>query len=237
MIPLGIQNDSLNSASLIAEGQALRASWIRIITTTTQDSAPIAERIRLAHGAGLKVILTVGGIGTSEPKPNVPATLRWINSLPRAEKYTWRNEPDLMGTNPCIHRRGWMRLRRVLGRLLLWGDFSPYYPLTFTHAARRCGHLPEPLDIAVHPYRVDGEGSMGRLHPMKNVKWWGTEYGQYHSASDEVSAVQWNRDLTTATRIGMKCLVIYDVAGPTWDTKVGPRSWDVLERASAWQGR
>jgi len=240
MIALGVQNDALPAAELAGRASSMRAAWVRVISTTDADPAPVAERLRAAHERGLRVVLTIGGTGTQQRKPGVVATLRWVSRLPAADAYTWTNEPDLSGRTACNYARGWKRLRRVLGRRLLWGDFSPHAPLTYTLAARHCATLPAKLDFAIHPYRVRGvagwaEGSFDRLPAIRRsltrrgvrVRWWVTEYGQL-GMNDSDAAKQWRSDLADLHRWGAACAIAYDVQGPTWNTKLGPETEESL---------
>ena len=109
MIALGMTDISIPASELVARG----ASWTRIITTSHADVEDVAQRIRDAHQAGLRVVLTVGGLGTEDRRPSFRAALRFVERLPRTERVTIDNEPDLDGTNPCTYRRGWMRARRT----------------------------------------------------------------------------------------------------------------------------
>lgn len=239
MVALGIQNDALPVADTLATGAAIHVQWLRIISVPGQPG--IADKIRAAHDAGVKVILTVGGNGTSVRHPTVRATLRWIHKLPRADKYTWTNEPDLVGPAPCKYRRGWMRLRRVLGRALLWGDFSPHHPDEFTQRARACGPLVDPLPIAGHPYCLTdplaacwlegGIGNLGRSNRWLTraigvkVERWLTEFGYRHDGTNPISpefeAWAWPRAVKRAEQVGAKVLVAYTAQGPSWDTSLG----------------
>jgi hypothetical protein len=248
MIPLGIQDDGIAPAEVISAGASLRAQWVRIITVPGDHTQPIADRIRDAHDAGLKVILTVGGNGTSAKHVGVRAALRWIDRLPRTERVTVWNEADLSGPTPCVYRRGWMRMRRTLGRRLLWGDFSSYNPLSFTQRARACGRLPRALDFALHPYCSDDplsaphagsdwEGCMNQLVPARrwlrrnagvSVRWWLTEFGYDHDVSDARQAWLWPRAIAQANRVQARALVIYTAQGPTWDTRPKQGAWCVL---------
>jgi hypothetical protein len=179
------------------------ARWERFIVYVGQPG--VAGRIRASHHAGRKVILTVGGLGTRTRRPSFTRALRYIHTLPRADRYTISNEPDLDGIKPCMYRKGWMKARRSLGRRLLWGDLSPHGMLTFTQRAANCGHLPRHLDVAVHPYQTDdpllptanrnwSEGCLGclpyarkwlRRNAGVQVTWWLTEFGYAAARSSE----------------------------------------------------
>jgi hypothetical protein len=253
-LELGVQDAKASPEQLNAWGADIGARWQRIITTAGDPTT--AQQIRDAHAAGRNVILTVGGTGTTDLHPGVRPTLRWISQLPRAERYTWTNEPDLVGPNPCVYRRRWMQLRRVLGRSLLWGDLSPRSTLSFTQRARSCGGLIDPLPVAVHPYQttdplalptdpVWGEGGIGGLgkgarwlkqNAGVRVQWWLTEFGygknNGRQVSDEQAAWLWPRAIRQAQHVGAKVLIVYTAQGPTWDTRPGELAWAAI-RASA----
>lgn len=246
MIPLGIQDDGIAPAEVLAAGASLRAQWVRIISTPDAHTAPIAQRIRDAHGEGLKVILTVGGTGTSVRNPGVKATLRWIARLPRADRYTIRNEPDLTNVKACAYRSQWMRERRVLGSRLLWGDFSSHAPLNFTQRAAGCGRLPRVLDFALHPYCTrdplghgngDIEGCIDQLPYARKwlrrnagvrVRWWLTEFGYVNEVPDALASYWWPRAIRQAARVRAQVLVAYTAKGASWDTRPKAGAWCVL---------
>lgn len=183
----------------------IHATWERYIVSVGQPG--VAARIRASHAAGRKVILTVGGNGTRSRRPSFTRALRYIATLPRADRYTIDNEPDLDGTRPCTYRNGWMKARRVLGRRLLWGD-TVSMSVTFTLAAAKCGRIPKRLAFAVHPYQWVGnplypthaakvdtnEAALGNLpHARRTlaahgirVDWWLTEFGYASARSDEI---------------------------------------------------
>lgn len=234
MTVIGYQDDKLSAPDLVTQAQSVRAGWVRIITTTKGDPAEVRERINAAHAAGLQVLLTVGGTGTTELEPGVTATLRLIKRLPRADAYTWTNEPDLTGRTPANYARGWMKLRRVLGHRLLWGDFSPHRPVSYTLEAAKAVKLPRDLDFAIHPYTTGdplapeanpgwAEGAMGDLGKSRRTlekaglhpTWWFTEFGFRPE-----NARYWPHAVQRAQQLGARMLVAYDVQGPTWDTKL-----------------
>lgn len=242
MIALGVTDITMPVSELAARG----ASWTRIITTSQADVDSIAQRIREAHAAGLRVVLTVGGLGTEDRRPSFARALAFVERLPRTEHVTIDNEPDLDGVKPCIYRRGWMRARRVLGRRLLWGDLSPHAPQTFTQAARACGTLPKVLHIAIHPYQLTdplapptdpawAEGGLGALKKAaiwihaatgSRVRWAITEIGLPTYLGDgptgvtpEYSAWWWPRARKRAGDVGAEFLIAYVAHGATWRTE------------------
>jgi hypothetical protein len=245
-LELGVSDDRAPLDQRNAWATSIDASWERLIVSVNQPD--VADRIRQVHAAGRQVILTVGGLGTSTRHPSFTRALRYIHTLPRAERYTISNEPDWDGPDPCAYRRGWMRARRSLGRALLWGDFSPHAPLTFTLQAHRCGPLPQPLDMAVHPYQVDdplaptaraawSQGALGNLNRTRRalakdgivVRWWLTEFGYQPSwFSDEHAAWLWPRALQQARRIGAKVFIIYTAQGASWDTRPREQAWAAI---------
>jgi hypothetical protein len=250
-LELGVQDAKASPEQLNGWGADVGARWQRVITTAGDPDT--AQQIRDIHAAGRKVILTVGGNGTSDLHPTIKGTLRWIAQLPRADRYTWTNEPDMVGPAPCVYHRRWMQLRRVLGRALLWGDVSPITGRIFTLRAAACGRLPQPLPIAAHPYQATdplavghwsfGLGSLphaGRVLSKAGIRpqWWITEFGygpgwqRRERIDDQRAAWLWPRALTMARRIDARVLVIYTAQGPTWDTRPGEQAWAAI-RASA----
>lgn len=258
-LELGVHDDgrlrSHDPTTLFDDGHRIHAQWVRIVTGLGEPWT--AQKIRDAHTAGFKVILTIGGNGTPTPHPSAAATLRWINQLPAADRYTWTNEADWVGPTPCLYRRGWMRLRRQLGHRLLWGDFSPIAPVRFTAAARACGPLPYHLDVAVHPYQPDdplaptsfsmwAEGAMGNLGHARRalqgmgirVTWWLTEFGygqklgRAGDITDARAAWLWPRAIKRAEQLHAKVLVVYTAQGANWDTRPGEQAWTALRSAS-----
>lgn len=228
----------------------INARWERITVSVGQDD--VAQRIRQIHAAGRHVILTVGGNGTTSRKPSFTAALAYIQTLPRADRYTIDNEPDLDGTNPCVYRKGWMAARRVLGRKLLFGDFSPHHPVTFTARVKRCGPLPKHLDIALHPYSSTDplapcgiEGGIGNLGRMTRAfarmgvtaSWWLDEFGYVQSPTvdpflaDQWTARMWTRAIKQAQRHHAKVLIVYAAQGRTWDTRPRAQTWEAIRTA------
>lgn len=253
-LELGVQDDGVlrhNPEAVYAAAHELGAKWIRIIVVPNDATA--AGRIRAARAAGFRVILTVGGIGTSTPVASASTLLRTIRRLPRVERVSILNEPDLLHLSACRYRAVWMRVRRVLGGRLMWGDYSPAGPLAHMQRARQCGPLPKTLAVAVHPY-VNGdplapgpnEGSLGNLRRgarwlRKNVgvrvRWVIDEFSFVYETSagptglsDEQTAALWPRALTAARRVGSPMLVVYRASGPTWDSRPRARAWCVLVR-------
>jgi hypothetical protein len=226
------------------------AHWERVIAYIGEPG--VTEHIRASHAAGRQVILTVGGLGTRTRRPNFTRALRYIATLPRAERYTISNEPDEDGVAACTYRRGWLKARRILGRRLLWGDLSPLGGLRFTLAARKCGHLPQPLDFAAHPYQTTdplapgqwelGMGSLPRARRTLaqsgvRVRWWLTEFGygpDYAGSSidDDRAAWLWPRALQMARHVRANVLVIYTAQGPSWNTRPGVLAWDAIRVAA-----
>jgi hypothetical protein len=254
-LELGVQDDRTlgqDPAALFAAGHEVGARWLRIIVTPGDPTA--AEKIRAAHAAGFSVILTVGGTGTTVRQPSARSLLATITSLPRVERVTAINEPDLAGISACRYRAIWMRVRRVLGRRLLWGDFSPHAPLTMTAAARRCGRLPTHLDLALHPYQQTdplapppagpwSEGGIGALGYVKrwlrtnvgvSVTLWLDEFAFVYDAwhvqgvTDEQAAAMWPRAIEAGRRAGAVMLGLYMAQGPTWDSRPRDLAWSVL---------
>lgn len=249
---LGVQDDG-RPAGALTDGQEFGATWVRIITIPGDPSG--AERIRAAHAAGFQVVLTVGGIGTRAPILSAAALLSTIRRLPRAERYTVLNEVDLLNLPVCRYRAIWMRLRRSLGRRLLWGDYSPFSVQRYLLAARVCGKLPQPLDVAVHPYqRGDplqagpSDGSLGSLQGTARqlraygmrVRWVVDEFAYlYHtmdgnefSVTDEQAAYMWPRALLAAERAGSPFLIVYMASGATWDSRPRQLAWAALSGAT-----
>jgi hypothetical protein len=249
-LELGIQDHDAPAAQLDDWATSVGAGWERVIANI--DEPGVAEHIRASHAAGRQVILTIGGNGTQNRRPNFALALRYIQTLPRVERYTIDNEPDLDGATACGYRRGWMKARRILGSSLLWGDFSPHRPVSFTIAAARCGPLPQHLDMAVHPYQVDdplahtqradwSEGGLGNLRASAStlkrmtgirVSWWLTEFGYQPSwFSDEHAAWLWPRALQQARRIHAEVFVIYTAQGASWDTRPREQAWAAIRAA------
>lgn len=253
-LELGIQDHDAPPAQLDEWAAQTGATWERILVDLGDPTA--ADKIRVSHAAGRKVLLTIGGIGTHTRHPSFRLALRYIDTLPRAEKYTISNEPNIDGVTACNYRRGWMIARRVLGRRLLWGDTSPHTPLSFTLAAMLCGRLPRHLDFATHPYQVDDplaptkanvpwtEGCLGCLSRIRRelaqrgirVTWWLTEFGYGANLaglriSDDRAGWLWPRAIRQAQRVDAKVLVIYTARGETWDTRPGVQAWTAIARA------
>jgi hypothetical protein len=248
-LELGVQDAAAPTTQLNAWAAETGARWERVIAYIGEPG--VAEHIRASHAAGRQIIFTVGGLGTRTRRPNFTRALRYIATLPRVERYTISNEPDVDGINPCAYRRGWMKARRILGRRLLWGDTSPIHGLTFTLAARKCGHLPQPLDFAAHPYQTTdplapgqwelGMGSLPRARRALTesgirVRWWLTEFGygpDYAGSSidDDRAAWLWPRALRMARHVRARVLVVYTAQGATWDTRPGELAWAAIRGA------
>lgn len=225
-VPLGLQPGKGDACEPAA---TLGAHWTRIVADPSD--ATIAPRIRAAHACGLHVILTLGGIGTDAKLPSLASLRAAVSSLPRAERYTVVNEPDLTGINVCTYTRLWKAMRRVLGSRLLWGDFSPYFGLSFTLAAlEHCGALRRQMhEVAAHPYDhlpahttlKDGQMTLPHLPAAAlalrraglRVHWWLTEFG-YHPDD----AWRWPLALRRADALAPAVLMMYAADGPTWRT-------------------
>lgn len=231
---LGYQDDGSDPEAVQARASGMKAGWMRIIVTTKSDPAAVAARMRNAQAAGMKTILTIGGTGTQERKPTVAATRALIASLPRATKYTWTNEPDLAGKTPANYGRGWKQLRKVLGRRLLWGDFSPHNPVGYTQAAQKAVKLKGNLDFAVHPYQFDvkAQGNLDNLAAARRqlakggikANYWLTEFG--YKPEDQGN---WAAALAKARNLKARNLVAYDVGSPAgWNTKLSDESYAAL---------
>lgn len=242
-------------AAVFAAGHELGAQWVRTIAYVGEPGVP--GRIRELHAQGFRVLLTIGGTGTNTPLPRRAEILSYLRRLPLADAYTVVNEVDISGMDPCAYRRTWLAARRLLGRRLLFGDFSPHAPLTYTAAVVRCGAFPKRLAIAEHPYQATdpltpaargdwGQGGIGSLgsatrwlrHKLGiRAEWWLDEFGYLNTGpwalSDERQAALWPRAVTAATRVHARMLGVYRPAGPTWDSRPGPLAWCVLTRRCA----
>lgn len=258
-LQLGVQDDGEPGSTVLANTDLIGGTWTR--TTVYVGQRGVAQRIRDAHAEGKRIILTVGGVGTITPRPTSGQLLRYVRSLPRADKYGVINEPDLLGLDPCVYRRRWLIVRRVLGSRLGWGDFSPHAPLTYTQAALRCGRLPRHLDFLLHPYDSgdplrpaaaltvggnDFEGGLSQLSYARrwlrrslgiSVVWWLDEFGYAAgSVPDGRAAWLWPRAIRQARRQGARVLIAYTAQGPTWDTRPRPLAWCSLSRGWACPG-
>jgi matrixin len=253
-LELGIQDHNAPLAQMNDWASQTGATWERIVVDLGDDTVP--DKIRASHAAGRKVILTVGGNGTGSRRPSFTAALDYIATLPQADRYTIGNEPDMDGVKPCSYQRGWIKARRTLGHRLLFGDFSPHRPLSYTAAVLRCGHLPKHLDFAVHPYQPDdplthttvtswSQGALGNLRASRTslrnlgirVDWWLTEFGYGinfagMTISDERAGWLWPRAIRQARRVDAKVLMIYTGQGSTWDTRPGDQAWRALRSAA-----
>ncbi|MEA2255862.1 MAG: hypothetical protein QOG35_1907 [Solirubrobacteraceae bacterium] len=254
-LELGVQDDRTlgqDPAALFAAGHDVGARWVRIIIVPGDPSA--ASKIRAAHAAGFAVILTIGGTGTTVRQPSARALLATIRHLPNVERYTVINEPDLAGISACRYRAVWMRVRRVLGRRLLFGDYSPHAPLSFTQHVRDCGRIPTRLDFALHPYQQTdplapppggpwSEGGIGALAYAKRwlrtnvgvrVTFWLDEFAYVLDAwhvqgvTDEQAAAMWPGAILAARRAGAAMLGLYMAEGPNWDSRPRGLAWSVL---------
>jgi hypothetical protein len=257
-LPLGIQDAQAPLEQRNEWAAQTDARWERFAVYIGQPG--VAAKIRESHQAGRHIILTVGGLGTRTRRPSFTSALRYIRTLPRVERYTISNEPDLDGVKPCAYRKGWMPARRVLGKRLLWGDLSSHHALTFTQRARICGPLPSHLDVAVHPYQSidplrrskDLEAGLGDLNYGKRwlkanagvtVSWWITEFGyaavrstedglELDGLEDHDAAWMWPRALKQAKRVKARVLVIYTAQGPSWDTRPRELAWAAIRNHS-----
>jgi hypothetical protein len=250
-LELGVQDDGRSSTEVLADVDALGGGWTRTIAYVGQ--AGVADRIRSAHAAGKRIILTVGGTGTRTRKPTIRAALAYISSLPAADRYTVVNEPDLSGMRPCTYLRRWKAIRRVLGARLLYGDLSPHAPLTYTARARRCGRLPAYVGMALHPYQWTDplahgpdEGGIGNLAHIRRVMrglgtrvtFWLTEFGYLQDiavgrariVTDGHAARMWPRAIRQAQRNHAVVLIAFTSHGASWDSRLGPQAWCVLTR-------
>jgi len=252
-LELGVQDDwamSNHPATILNAGHQLNAEWVRMIFRVGDPIA--ADRIRTAHAQGFKVLVTLGGIGTITRHPSARQLLAYLRTLPKAERYTVINEPDLANLKrACTYRKTWMAVRRVIGRRLLFGDFSPHAPLTFTTAVRMCGPLPKHLGFALHPYQWTDplapgpdEGGIGNLGKLRRglhrlgltVDYWLDEFGyiadvpvgRARIVPDEQAAAMWPRAILQANRHHARILGIYMAEGPSWDSRPREGAWASL---------
>lgn len=258
-LELGVQDDGqlrTEAAAVFESGHEIGAQWVRIIIVPRDPTA--AAKIRAAHAEGFRVLLTIGGLGTSDATPSAASLRSTIRRLPRAERYTIINEPDLLNLTACDYTRRWKVVRRLVGRRLLWGDYSPLRPLTHLQAAKaRCGLTAKRLDVALHPYQQTDplappargdwwQGGIGNLrHGARwlrrntgvQVTWWLTEFAYIYdgpsSVTDEQAAAMWPRAIIAAKRAGAKMLGVYMPRGPTWDSRPRALSWCVLAKRCA----
>jgi len=257
-LELGIQDDGQlrqNPAAVLDAGHDLNAHWVRMIFRVGDPTAQ--ARIRQAHSQGFKVLVTVGGTGTTTRNPSARQLLAYLRTLPQAERYTVINEPDLMSLKrACTYRKTWLAVRRVLGRRLLFGDFSPHAPLTFTTAVLMCGPLPRHLEFALHPYQWTDplaggpdEGGIGNLRKLRRslhhlgllVDYWLDEFGYISDiptgrariVTDEQAAAMWPRAITQAKRHHARMLNVYVAQGASWDSRPRQLAWSVLTGQSA----
>lgn len=252
-IELGVQDDGRlrhDPAAVFESGHDLGARWVRMIAYVGEAGVP--DRIRASHAQGFQVLLTVGGTGTRTQKPARTSLLKYLKTLPSVERLTVVNEVDLSGMRPCTYRRLWMAVRRVYGSRLLFGDYSPWRPVGYTRDVARCGALPVRLDVALHPYQTSDplapstgagwhEGGIGNLHRLTRAfrrlgirpRLWLDEFGYPASMPDETAAAMWPRVIRQATRHRARVLISYQAAGPTWNTRPGPRAWCVLAKRCA----
>lgn len=101
-IELGVQDDGRlrhDPAAVFESGHEIGARWVRIIIVPRDPTA--AAKIRAAHAEGFSVLLTIGGLGTSDATPSAASLRSTIRRLPRAERYTVINEPDLLNLTAC----------------------------------------------------------------------------------------------------------------------------------------
>lgn len=245
-LELGVQDD-WNPTAAATAGHDLGATWVRMILTVGDKNGP--ARIRAAHTAGFQVLVTIGGSGTDTLRPSSRSLLAYLRTLPKTEKYTVINEPDLTGIKPCTYLNTWMAVRRVLGRRLLFGDFSPHRPLSMTAAIRNCERrMPAHLEFALHPYQKTdplkpgaNEGSIGNLAYARRflrqacglrVDWWLTEFGYLYdgkyAVTDEQAAAMWPRALAVAEKVQARMLNVYMAEGATWDSRPRQLAWASL---------
>lgn len=241
MIALGMTDYVATPAQLADRGM----TWTRIITSANAQAPDVAQQIRDAHDAGLKVVLTVGGIGTADRRPNFKRSIRFVQRLPRVEYVSIDNEADLDGVSACHLREGSRKGRRVFGSRWIDFEFSPHRPLTYLQAmANRCRALPTKLKVAIHPYQSTDplappprndpwqEGGIGRLGWGKrwlkrnvgvDVTWLPTEFGYATrigetdtGLTDEDAARMWPRALKRFDQLGVPFAIGYVADGPTW---------------------
>lgn len=265
-VNLGVQDDGLlnrDPASVYSSGHTLGATYTRMIVNVGDPTVP--AKMRAARAEGYKVILTIGGTATGQPHPSARSLLAYIRRLPRAEKYTVINEPDMVHEAPCSYLAKWLKVRHVVGSRLLWGDTSPHGARELLEGASRCkGHrLPRALNVADHPYQWKSDplgrasasdtGSMGNLpatrrwvrkHLHVKITWWLTEFGYPTTggaaATPEQNAWLWQRAIAQADRVQAKVLVVYQLlpsgVDSHWDTHiVDTPAWCLVARYAACQ--
>jgi hypothetical protein len=250
---LGVQDDGQSSQAVSDATNAINGTWTRTIAHIGQPG--IADRIRDVHSHGQKIILTVGGTGTTSRRPNFKKALVYIATLPRADRYTIGNEPNEDRIRPCSYRRQWMDARTHLGSKLLLGDLSPWDPLDYMAAVRKCGRLPKHVGFALHPYcwsdplapcfYQGGIGNLGHVRRVMRamgitVDLWLDEFGYRDDdrvgIPDAVAAWMWPRAIRQAVRNRAKVLIAFTSHGKVWNTRPGPLAWCSLTLGRACPG-
>lgn len=233
----------------------------------------------LDRARGFSLQLVLGGIGARPPAWAGGGSSRpygagsWRNLDDRAyvrfvsaaaRRYAGRvrlwsilNESDLTGYPSAryasLYTRSRNAIRRFAGKRsrVLWGEFSPHSPLSYTGRALARTRVRVVADgFAVHPYTGAHamQGGLGKLGKLKRsvarmarrkrkrlttpggnrLPIYATEYGCSTRHQDEREcARQWRNGLRQSSRHGLRQLVAYQLVPtdhPSWDTSL--LRWD-----------
>jgi hypothetical protein len=147
---LGAADGSIEAAPIANQ---LGARTYRIVMDPSVPLERYAPRIDAYRAAGLRPQLVIGGTGTDVRGKTAEQGYWFINYALKAFK-RWpdtysisvHNEPELSGAGVCRYAQNFRRAYKALKKAgvprVLFGEFSPAYPLQWTEAiVERCGKI------------------------------------------------------------------------------------------------
>lgn len=229
------------------------------------------DAVDQARAHGFRVQLVLGGIGQRPPgwagrdndDPDGLGSWRLMNDRAyltfvagaaahfhgRVQTWSLLNEPDLTGYPAARYARLFVRGRAAIRRWaprsrVLWGEFSPWHPISYTVQALQ-HHRVTADGFALHPYGTPGatptsEGEFANLPVVRRLlraratrhvlstrrraalPIYATEYGCAATSAD--CATMWAKALRGARALRLRQLVIYqllsDDSGVRWNTSI-----------------
>lgn len=249
------------ASSIGASSMRLIVLWDRVqpLSSTQWDWTQYDAAISAALAHGFAVQLVLGGVGDNPP---AWAGGKWRTMNERAfdtfvgqaaQRYAGRvrlwsvlNEADLTGYPPARYAALYSRTRRIIrraapGSRVLWGEFSPHIPVTYTQRAL-AGHGRVVADgFAIHPYgheQAPRQGGLSRLGQVARAvrklrrlrtprggatPLYATEFGcQTRQQTEHACADLWRTALRYGQRYKVREFVAYQMlpASQSWDTSL-----------------
>jgi len=232
-----------------ASATATRSLGARVYRVVIDPARPLASydaQIYAHRRVGQEPQIVIGGTGTTHhasQKGIVATAVAAVQRWPYVYSVSVVNEPDLSGMAVCTYARTYRQAAaamHVLGKRILFGEFSSHGTLSWTRAIlRRCGRTVI-KNFAWHAYDADPRQE-GAINNTANVRktlhdllgytpsLYITEYGIITRgpnavATENASTSHWKRALRQVRQNGVREIVAWGVheapPGSTWDSRL-----------------